>query len=347
MLTFAAALNEAADLVLAADRRVFIMGLGVPDPKGLFGSTAGLVERHGPARVRDMPTAENGMTGIALGAALAGMRPILTHQRVDFALLAMEQMVNQVAKWHYMFGGQASAALVIRMIIGRGWGQGPQHAQSLQSWFAHVPGLKVVMPSTPYDAKGLLIASVEDDAPVVIFEHRWLYNIEGAVPEGVYRVPLGSARVAREGTDVTIAATSFMTLEALRAAEVLASRGVSVEVVDVRSLAPLDEELLVRSVSKTRHLVVADTGGVAYGAGAEIAARMTERCFGQLGRAPRRVGLAECPSPSSPALAADYYPRAAHVVSAIYELLDLGPAPKEPDLPYPLDVPDPSFTGPF
>ena len=264
-LKFNQAINEATDLCMAADPRVQIMGLGVPDPKGLFGSTGGLQSKYGEERVSDLPCSENGMTGVAIGCALAGMRPILTHQRVDFAMLTLEQIVNQAAKWHYMFGGRMRVPLVIRMIIGRGWGQGPQHSQSLQAWFAHVPGLKVVMPSTPYDAKGLLVASIEDDNPVVVLEHRWLYNISGPVPEGMYRVPIGKARVMREGTDVTLVATSYMALEAFRAAEMLAVQGVSAEVVDVRSLRPWDEETVVASAAKTGRLIVTDTGWAAVG----------------------------------------------------------------------------------
>jgi len=259
-LKFFQALNEAIDLCMAMDPVVYVMGLGVPDPKGIFGTTLGLQQKYGSQRVMDMPTAENGMTGVAIGSALVGMRPILTHQRIDFALLAIEQMVNQAAKWHYMFGGQMRIPLVMRMIVGRGWGQGPQHSQSLQAWFAHVPGLKVVMPTTPYDAKGLLIASIEDNNPVVFIEHRWLYNITGHVPEGVYRVPLGRARVIRAGDDLTIAATSYMTLEALRAAEILAEDGVRAEIVDIRTLKPLDEGTILESVRKTGHLIVADAG---------------------------------------------------------------------------------------
>src|SRR5712691_474393 len=225
-LTFAQALNEAVDQCMARDPSVYVMGLGAPDPKGIFGSTNGLQSKHGAARVFDMPASENAMTGVAIGSALVGMRPVMSHQRVDFALLAIEQIVNQAAKWHYMFAGQASVPMVVRMIVGRGWGQGPQHSQSLQSWFAHVPGLKVVMPATPHDAKGLLISAIEDNNPVVFIEHRWLYNIHGPVPEGVYRVPIGRPNILRQGRHVTVAAISYMTLEAVRAAEELAKEGI-------------------------------------------------------------------------------------------------------------------------
>src|SRR2546430_15549519 len=268
-LKFVQALNEALDLCMAKDPKVFIVGLGAPDAAAIFGSTKGLVEKYGSKRVLDMPVAENAITGIAVGAALQGMRPVMTHIRLEFAMLTIDQIVNQAAKWHYMFGGQAAVPLVIRMVVGRGWGQGAQHSQSLQAWFAHVPGLKVVMPATPYDAKGLLISAIEDDNPVVFIEHRWLYNVHGAVPGGIYRVPLGQAHVLRAGRDVTIAATSLMTLEAVRAAEDLAQEGIEVEVVDLRTLNPFDEAPVLASVRKTGRLIVADTrsrsGGLAAG----------------------------------------------------------------------------------
>lgn len=348
-LKFFQAINEAIDLCMAKDPAVYIMGLGVPDPKGIFGSTLGLQQKYGSTRVIEMPTSENGMTGVATGSALVGMRPIMTHQRVDFAVLAMEQMVNQAAQWHYMFGGQMSVPLVIRMIIGRGWGQGPHHSQSLQAWFAHVPGLKVVMPTTPHDAKGLLIASIEDNNPVIFIEHRWLYNVTGRVPEGVYRVPLGQARVVREGNDVTIAATSYMTLEALRAAEVLAEDGVRAEVIDIRTLRPLDESLILESVRKTGRLIVADTGWKTAGFGAEIVAQIAEKAFSDLKSPPRRVARPDCPTPTTPALTNHYYPRAVHIVATARRMLGLNA--DEPVLhletSVPLDVPDMSFTGPF
>ncbi|MBI3011642.1 MAG: alpha-ketoacid dehydrogenase subunit beta [Candidatus Omnitrophica bacterium] len=349
-LKFYEAIREALDLCLAKDPRVYLMGLGVPDPKGIFGSTLGLQQRYGSWRVMDMPTSENGMTGIAIGSALNGMRPVLSHQRVDFSLLAMEQMVNQAAKWRYMFGGRHSVPVVIRMIIGRGWGQGPQHSQSLQAWFAHIPGLKVVMPTTPYDVKGLLISSIEDDNPVIVLEHRWLYTIVGEVPEGLYRVPLGQAKVVRGGQDLTIVATSYMVLEALRAAELLAEQGIAAEVIDVRSLRPLDGRAILESVCKTGHLIVADAAWTTCGFAAEIVALVCEHAFEHLKRPPRRVTLPDCPCPSSAALANDYYPRSVHIVAEANALLGVSGKPglaSEAVSSVPLDVPDLNFTGPF
>ncbi len=347
-LKFSQAINEAIDLCMAKDPSVFIMGLGVPDPKGIFGTTLGLQKKYGAMRVMDMPTSENGMTGVAIGSALVDVRPIITHQRVDFVLLAIEQIVNQAAKWHYMFGGKMNVPLVIRMIVGRGWGQGPQHSQSLQSWFAHVPGLKVVMPATPYDAKGLLITSIEDNNPVIFIEHRWLHNITGHVPENLYRVPLGQARIAKEGKDLTIVASSYMTLEAIRAAESLAQENIHAEVIDIRTLRPLDEETIFTSIRKTGRLIVADTGWKAFGVGAEIVARVAEEHLNALKAPPSRVALPDTPSPSSPSLANHFYPRAVHIVNTAKVMLgksvDIGSL-EEPTTP--LDVPDPSFTGPF
>lgn len=348
-LKFFEAVREAQDLCMAKDPSVYLMGLGVPDPKGIFGTTLGLQEKYGTKRVLDIPLSENAMTGVATGSALVGMRPVLTHQRLDFALVAMEQMVNQAAKWHYMFGGRSRVPVVIRMIIGRGWGQGPQHSQSLHAWFAHVPGLRVVMPATPYDAKGLLISSIEDDNPVIFLEHRWLHGLSDRVPEGVYRVPLGKARVARAGGDVTIVAASYMLLEALRAAESLSDAGIQAEVIDLRSLRPLDEAAILESVRKTGRLVAADTGGKAFGVSAEIVALVSEQAFSDLKAPPQRVALPDFPSPTSPALSDAYYPRAGHIAAAVFGMFGRKPESSLFDVPKGrrLDQPDSSFTGPF
>jgi pyruvate dehydrogenase E1 component beta subunit len=348
-LKFFQAINEAIDQCMARDPAVYLMGLGVPDPKGIFGTTLGLQKKYGAQRVMDMPTSENAMTGVAIGSALTGMRPIMVHQRLDFALLAMEQIVNQAAKWHYMFGGQMKVPLVIRMIIGRGWGQGPQHSQGLQSWFAHVPGLRVVMPSTPYDAKGLLIAALEEDNPVIFLEHRWLHNISGDVPEEVYRVELGKARRVVEGHDLTIVANSYMTLEALHAAQMLSADGISADVIDLRTINPLDEETILASVRKTGALIVADGAWKTAGFAAEIIARVSEQALESLRRPPVRVTFPDVPTPSSPALAVHYYPRAAEIVAQAQRMLGrrLGAQRAHPAGGIGLDVPDPSFQGPF
>lgn len=349
-LSYTQSILEATDQCMACDSRVYVMGLGVTDPKGTFGTTLGLEAKYGAKRVMDMPTSENGMTGIAIGSALVGQRPILTHQRVDFALLSLDQIINNAAKWHYMFGGLKRIPLVIRLIIGRGWGQGPQHSQSLQATFAHIPGLKVVMPVTPYDVKGLLIAAIEDDNPVIFFEHRWLHGIRGPVPEEMYRVPIGSMRLVREGQDVTIVSTSYMTLEANRAAEILAQSGIEAEVLDVRTLKPLDTASLLASVRKTGRLVAVDAAWRMLGFGAEIIAIAAEEACNAFKSPPRRVTFPDVPTPTSHALANAYYPRAIHIVNAVRISMGL-PEITEQQLGIesttPLDVPDPSFTGPF
>lgn len=348
-LTYAQAINEATAECMTADDRVYIVGLGVPGPTGVFGTTTDLEKRFGSRRVYDMPSSENAMTGVILGTGLTGLRPILVHSRVDFAVLSVEPLVNQVAKWHYMYGGKMKAPLTVRMIVGRGWGQGPQHSQSLQAWFAHVPGLKVVMPTTPYDVKGMLIAAVEDDAPVIVLEHRWLYNISGEVPDGRYTVPLDRARLARAGGDITIAATSYMTLEALRAADMLSEAGVEAEVLDLRSLSPIDSGALLDSVRKTGNLIVADTGHTRFGVGAEVLSCAVEGALAALKSAPQRIGLPHVPTPTSPALSDHFYPRAANIAQLALDMLGstqtLSSSHSDEDGWH--DQPDPSFTGPY
>jgi acetoin:2,6-dichlorophenolindophenol oxidoreductase subunit beta len=348
-LTYAEAIREGFAVAMRRDPSVTMLGLGVPDPKGFFGTTLNLQKEFGADRVMDMPCSENGMTGVMLGAALNGLRPVINHQRLDFALLAMDPMCTQAAKWHYMFGGAMKMPVVFRMIIGRGWGQGPQHSQCLHAWFAHVPGLKVVMPTTAHDAKGLLIAAIEDDNPVVFLEHRWLHHVKGHVPEGHYTVPIGPARQVRSGKDVTIVALSYMVLEAMQAAQRLADLGIEADVIDLRSLRPLDSTLIIESVRKTGRLIVADTGTGLAGMSAEIMAMASEKAFTSLKAAPRRVCFPECPTPTSPSLAAEYYPRAGHIVANVREMFGL--ASDDSDLAVPagveLDKPNPAFTGPF
>jgi pyruvate dehydrogenase E1 component beta subunit len=349
-ISFAEAIREATALCLRRDPRTFVIGLGVPDPKGIFGTTSGLVEEFGADRAMDAPLSENALTGLIIGAALGGMRPILTHQRVDFALLSLEQIVNQAAKWHYMFDGRGGTIpIVIRMIIGRGWGQGPQHAQSLSSWFAHIPGLRVVLPASPADAKGMLIASVEDENPVIFLEHRWLHNMRGPVPEGYYRTPIDKCLVAREGTDLTLVGNSHMTIESLRAAEFAAkSAGIQVEVVDVRSLNPLDMETIEKSVRKTGRLLVADDDSRHCGFAGEVIARVCEAAI-PLRCSPQRVTWPDCPSPSAPSLAEAFYPTARDLYIATAKQVGRGLefADDFPKRPCPVDVPHLEFPGPF
>jgi len=348
LISYAEALREAQDYCLGAYPECFLMGLGVPDPKGVFGSTLGLQDKYGPDRVFDVPLSENAMTGVALGSAISGMRPVLTHQRVDFALSSIEQLVNQAAKWHYMFGGRMKAPMVIRMVIGRGWGQGPQHSQSLQALFAHVPGLKVVMPTTPFDAKGMMISAIESNDPVVCLEHRWLYGIRDEVPPDYYRVPLDRARVMRSGTDVTLIGVSYMTLECLTAAEMLAGVGISAEVIDLRSIRPLDLETILDSVNRTGRLLTVDNGHVVGGISAEITASVVERSFDRLVAAPDRMGFPDHPTPTTPSLADGYYPLPHEIAETAARLVGIEQSFDPVDRgERRLDQPDPAYQGPF
>ena len=347
-LKYYEAIREATAISLQDDPSVYLIGLGVPDPKGIFGTTEGLQSKFGSDRVMDMPISENGMTGVAIGSALVGMRPILTHQRVEFAILSMEQIVNQAAKWFHMTAGKNNIPLVIRMIIGRGWGQGAQHSQSLESWFAHIPGLKVVMPATPYDAKGLLISAVEDNNPVIFMEHRWLHNTFGEVPEEKYKVPIGEAKVINKGSDITIVSHSYMSIEALKSAKILKKHKVSCEIVDLRSLRPLDVNTIITSVKKTKRLLVVDNGWTKFGVSAEIISSITEKIFSDLKSAPKRIGIEDVPIPSTRALAVHSYPTPSKIINAVSDLIgveiNLTEEEKKQD---PLDIPDQNFTGPF
>lgn len=320
-LSYRAAIREALEQALGLDQRVFLIGEGIDDPGGVFGTTKGLAEQFGPRRVMDMPLAENGLTGVAAGAAMTGMRPVLIHMRVDFLPMAMDQIVNHVAKWSYMTGGRTKVPLTMRAIIGRGWGSAAQHSQSLQSLFAHIPGLRVLMPATPYDAKGMLLGSIASGVPSLIIEHRWLYDRLGPVPEAPYTVPAGSASILRKGGHITLAGLSQMVLELLQAAEELAKNGIEAEVIDLRSVRPLDESLLVSSVRKTGRLLIADTGWRHCGASAEIAAVVAEHAWDSLKAPVRRICIADCPTPASSILERAYYPNAADIVSCARALL--------------------------
>jgi len=354
ILSVADALREATDICMERDPRVYVMGEGVTDPKAIFGTTTGLVAKYGPARVIEMPVAENGLTGIAVGSALMGRRPLMIHQRVDFCLLALEQLFDNAAKTHYVTNGRHSVPLVVRMIIGRGWGQGPAHSQALESLFAYIPGLKVIMPTTAGEAKGQLIAAIEDDNPVLVLEHRWVHYTTGHVPEGHYTVPLAPRRV-RDGGDVTIVATSYMLFEAMMAADSLAGAGIRAEVFDLAVLRPLDLAPIRASVRKTGRLITADTGFRTLGPGAEIVAEIVGGEFAALRAAPRRFGLPDRPTPSSRGLAATYYPTAVELFDAVAGLCG-GDAARLAGLretlvaernKLPSDQPTAAFRGPF
>ncbi|MDQ3803056.1 MAG: alpha-ketoacid dehydrogenase subunit beta [Acidobacteriota bacterium] len=348
-ITYAAALNEAMSQAMGRDANVCLLGLGVDDPAAVFGSTRGLKEKYGPDRTFDIPISEAAVMGVAIGAALRGMRPVVAHLRLEFALLATDQIVNQAAKWRFIFGERASVPVTVRMVIGRGWGQSAQHSQSLHAWYAHVPGLKVVAPATPRDAKGLLTSAIEDDDPVIVIEHRWLYDISGPVPEHYYSTPIGVPAVLRPGHDVTIVGSSYMTLEAYRASLELERLGVSAEVIDLRTIAPLDTGLILESVGRTGRLIVCDQGTRTGGFAGEIICRVAESALGSLKAPPRRITLPDAPAPAARALANFYYPQRTHIVAAALEAVGRESFDPWSDIrpDSPLDVVDASFTGPF
>ena len=318
IISYAEAICEATAQEMERDPRVVVIGQGVDDFKGFVGTTSGLAEKFGPDRVMDTPVAEDGMTGVAIGMALAGLRPIHTHIRMDFMLLAVNQLINMAAKSRYMSGGAVHVPLTVRTVIGRSWGQGAQHSQGLHSMYAHVPGLKVVAPSTPYDAKGCLVSAIRDNNPVIFVEHRLAHLSKGIVPTELYTVPLGRARVLAPGSDVTIVGISHQVVECMRAAKKLADVGLHAEVIDPVTLNPLDIETIIASALKTRHLLVVDTAWTFCGMTAEIVAQVSERSSGI---SCRRIGFAPVPCPTTRNLENLFYPSASKIAGAAHELV--------------------------
>ena len=320
-LSYAQAIREAHAQLLASDPRVFVLGQGLWSPWYAGTSLKDLDKEFGRERIIDSPVAENATTGAGVGAALAGMRPIVFHPRMDFMLLAVDPVVNQAANWSYMFAGRVHVPLVIRAVINRGGEQGAQHSQALQAMFMHVPGLKVVMPSTAYDAKGLLIAAVRDGNPVLYIDDRWLYERTDEVPEEMYAVPIGSAAVRRRGRDVTIVATSYMAAEALRAVATLEARGFDPEMIDLRSIKPWDRETVFASVARTGRLVVSDAGWQTAGVAAEIVAAVACEIFDALKAPAVRVCLPDAPAPVSRPIEGSYYIGADDLVAAVEKMI--------------------------
>lgn len=320
LLSYVNAIREALEQAMAADPDVFLFGLDVDDHKAIQGSTRGLVERFGPERVFTTPLAEDAMTGIAIGAAMAGMRPVHTHIRMDFLLLCMNQLINIAAKAHYMYGGQVRVPMVVRSMIGKSWGQGAQHSQGLHALFMHIPGLKVVAPSNAHDAKGCMLQAIKDNNPVIFVEHRLLYSTEAFVPEESFCVPFGKARRLTEGNDLTVVAISNMVQESLRAHELLSEIGVSAELIDPISLVPLDMETICHSVRKTGRLLVVDSAWTTCGASAEIVSGVVERLPG-IPIMARRIGFAPTTCPTSPWLEAAFYPNPSTIAQAAYQMV--------------------------
>jgi len=323
-ISYCEAINEALHQEMERDPSVFIYGIGVPDHKRIFGSTKGLVERFGLERCFDTPLSEDALTGFALGAAINGLRPIFVHSRVDFMLLSLNQLANMISSYCYAMDSKLSVPLVIRVIIGRGWGQSFQHSKTMHSVFAHIPGIKVVLPTTPKDAKGLLISAIRDNNPVVFIEHRWLYYAVDEVPKKAYTVPLGEGNILRPGSDITVVATSWMNVEALRAAEILMRKHkLSVEVVDPRTISPLDKSIIVKSVHKTGRCLIADYDWLQCGFSAEVAAIVSNQCFKTLRVPLERIGFAFTPCPSTRPLENCFYPDAVTIIRAIERMLEL------------------------
>jgi acetoin:2,6-dichlorophenolindophenol oxidoreductase subunit beta len=354
LISFAESVREAQILAMKKDKNVLLIGLGVDDPKGVFGTTKGIKEIFKKKeRVFDFPTAENAMTGIAIGASITGKKPIIVHQRVEFALLSLEQIINQAAKWFFMSGGISNVPLVIRLIIGRGWGQGPQHSQSLESIFSHIPGLKVVSLSTPKSAKGIILASVIDKNPVIIFEHRWLHDLKGNVPKKYFLTSLDKAEILRTGNDITLISSSYMVIECLRSASILKKFKIKAEVVDLRSLRPLDSKTIIKSVKKTKNVLIVDNGWMSYGIGSEIMARIFENLTKKEKKIFKmyRIGPMDAPVPSTRALAKFCYKDYRDIVRTSLQILK-----KESLIKLslsklknntPSDQPSKNFLGPF
>ncbi len=316
-LSYAEAIREAMDIALASDERVVLMGEDIGVYGGAFQVTGDLIERYGSDRVMDTPISELGGAGVAVGAALTGLRPIFEFQFSDFAALAMEQIVNQAAKLRYMLGGAVSVPVVMRFPAGSGTGAAAQHSQSIEAWFGHVPGLKVVQPSTPEDAKGLLLAALEDPDPVMIFEHKLLYKMKGQVPEGHYTTPIGKAAVRRAGTTLSIVATSLMVRKALEAAQTLADEGIDAEVIDLRTVRPMDRDTVLESVRKTGRLICVYEGVKTLGVGAEVSAMVAESdAFDFLDAPIIRLGGAESPIPYNPDLEKAVVPQVPDILTA-------------------------------
>ncbi len=322
LMQYRDALAEAQADAMAADPRVFVYGLDVPDFKRIFGSTKGLVEKFGPKRCFGTPLSEDAMTGVALGAALCGLRPVHVHIRVDFLLLGMNQIANMISTMRYMSGGKLKVPLVIRAVVGRGWGQGPQHSKTLHSFFAHIPGLKVIMPSSAQDAYSLLRAAIDDDNPVICIEHRWMYDVPGIVDKNI-KIPIGQANIIRKGKDLTIITTSWMAIEAIQAADILAREGIEAEVIDVRSIYPLDSMTIIDSVRRTGRCIVADYDWVFCGYSAELAAQIHHSCFGELKAPVERVGFEHTPCPTTRPLENLFYPSAEHLVRKAESMLQV------------------------
>jgi len=321
MLQYSLAINEALHQMMETDASVFLIGQGVKSPWYVGKTADGLLEKFGEERVIDTPVSENAMTGAGVGAAIAGMKPIVVHPRMDFMMYAMDPIINQAANWYYMNGGKVSVPVVIWGIINRGGEQAAQHSQAIHSLFAHIPGLKVVMPSTPYDAKGLMIAAIRDPNPVIFIDDRWLYHYEDVVPEEIYAVEIGKGILRKEGTDITLVAVSFMAYESTKALEGLAREKIDVELIDLRTIKPIDQDIILKSVKKTGRLVIADGGWKTCGLAAEISAIVSENGFEYLKAPIKRVTLPDCPAPASLVLEKEFFKYSHDIAEGVKQVM--------------------------
>ena len=344
--TYAEAINDALDESLEKDKNLICYGLGVGDPKEIFNTTKNLQKKFSEKRVFDVPASENALTGIAIGSAIKNCKVVLSHQRVDFALLAMDQMINNASKFHYIFNGKINVPITIRLIIGRGWGQGATHSQSLQSTFSHFPGLKVVMPSTPDDAKKLLISSIFDPNPVIFLEHRWLHDQKGKVETGFKKKIIGKANILNKGKDLTIISNSYMTSEAKLATEILKKNNIGVDLIDLNTIKPLDTKTIIKSVKKTGNLIIIDSGFNFLSIASEIISILSTNSLKYFKSEPIKLTMPDIPVPSSFSLTKKIYPGYLDIINAAERIfkkkLKFNKIQKSLH-----DIPNKYFTGPF
>ena len=354
-ISFAEAIKESIYTSIKKDNNIFLMGEGVDDPSSMWGTIKGVKKEFGKNKTLEMPVSENAMIGLAIGSAIMGSKPIVNLQRVEFAFLALEQIFNNAAKTHYVTDGKLNVPLVIRLVIGRGWGPGPNHSQSLESIFSYFPGLKVVMPCFPFEAKGLLTSSIQDKNPVIFLEHRWLHNTLGHVPKGYYELDLKSASKIKNGKELTIVSTSFSTLEALKVVNFLNNHGISCDLFNLRVLNPLNISNIYSSVKKTSKILTIDTGHIKLGMGSEIVSRVVEKNITKNIKA-IRMGLPDHPTPSSRGLIKNFYPSPYQILNNALNLIGLSKIKnnsllkkfkEENEEKKYIDIPDPSFKGPF
>ncbi len=346
--TFSEIMDDTFLEIFKSDKKVIMLGLGINDPKKIFNTTTKVCKKF-PERVFDVPISENSITGIAIGCSLNNLKSIITHQRLDFSLLTVDQIVNQAAKWYYMFDGKKSVPIVIRLIVGRGWGQGPQHSQSLHSIFSHIPGLKVVMPSTSRSAKSLMKAAVRDPNPVIFIEHRWLHNLKFKEKNSKNIEKLGKAKILKNGKDITIVSCSYMTVEILRLSSYLTKNSISHEIIDLQTISPLDKKTILKSVKKTKRILILDIGHKSFGLSSEIIALVTENLRIKLKTIPQRIANPDTPTPTSHILSKKYYPTKYEICLKIFEMCGKIKKINKKDFPEDKysDQPFKEFTGPF